>query len=103
MAPPRCRWGVGGGWGRLSPIPASVKPANWKDTGDRFRSYVLGVMSPARYPCATPVNERGTQVPRTPPLRGGGLRGTHVPLPASAKPANWMRPATRFDRATSEL
>ena len=26
-----------------------------KDTGDRFRSYVLGVMSPARFLCATPV------------------------------------------------
>ncbi len=25
------------------------------NTGDRFRSYVLGVMSPARCPCATPV------------------------------------------------
>ena len=23
-------------------------------TGDRFRSCVLGIMSPARYPCATP-------------------------------------------------
>jgi hypothetical protein len=26
-----------------------------KNTGDTFRSYVLGVMSPARFPCATPV------------------------------------------------
>ena len=25
------------------------------DTGDTFRSYVLGVMSPARFLCATPV------------------------------------------------
>ena len=27
------------------------------DTGDTFRSYDLGVMSPARYPCATPVTD----------------------------------------------
>ena len=34
------------------------------DTGDTFRSYVLGVMSPARFLCATPVKMLMFMVPR---------------------------------------
>ena len=33
-----------------------------KDTGDTFRSYDLGVMSPARYLCATPVKDAAFNV-----------------------------------------
>ena len=41
-----------------------------------------------------------------PPRRavGGGVVAAFIaPWQASVKPANWMIPATRFDRATSEL
>ena len=33
-----------------------LKRPNWKDTGNPFRSSDLGVMSPARFLCAMPVN-----------------------------------------------
>ncbi len=65
--------------GRLSPLPASVKPGKWKIPATGVDPVNLRVMSPARCRCATPVNERGTQVPRTTPLRGGGLRGRSCP------------------------
>ena len=40
--------------GVLGGAPSPPTPTK-KNTGDTFRSYVLGVMSPARYLCATPV------------------------------------------------
>ena len=40
-------------------------------TGNPSRSGDLGVMSPARFLCAMPVNERGRRAPPHPPLRRG--------------------------------
>ncbi len=59
------------------------------NTGDRSRSYVLGVMSPARCPCATPVKCRSVLRPawRT----------------ASVKLLNVELPPTGVDPITSEL
>ena len=37
-------------------LDSFYKTAKMKNTGSRFRSYVLGVMSPARFLCAMPVS-----------------------------------------------
>ena len=70
-----------------------------KDTGNPFRSGVLGVMSPARFRCAMPVNPtRGRRTPPATPLRihcastaQRGLRGTHVPLGGLMSPSSFCK------------
>ena len=75
-------------WVWMSSFCKATKGWNTEDT---FRSYVLRVMSPTRYPCATPVSVAKV------------LTSLALWRPASVKLANWNIPAVGFDPTSSPL
>ena len=98
-----CRWAKGGTICCLTSLKlwrvASVKQPKCNNTGGWVRTNGLGVMSPARYPCATPV--RGFSLMFYVQLEL--WRAASVKLPKCRIPPRGRIPAIRFDRMSSGL